>query len=483
VAEKNIMLSICTFVRQSLRATSRAGLFVIIALVAFSATATPAFAQSICNAGDQIVVSLVEITASCTVTGSLTIQGGMVRANFTAAPTASLRVEGDVSVTGTGVLWIEGGTFEIQQDHNQHRQMSSTGDATIVFKSTTLVVNQGVGLKYLFYNAYERSKMFAVGSTLDRTTNSLISNHFGDSRLVAINTQYVPSEIYIKERSTITIAEPGSNTGVWLDFEDGAAGTIDLPAQADAGGELQAYFWRVGRSSASLSGVGWQLEIASAFVGLGLESHSGSSITVNGQGAPTSGEIRIAYHVETGVQSLSGLGTGLRNGTLGGDQLALNNVELGPIAWQVYAHDGATLSIHSSILNEIGVAAGGHITVRDSIIQFGAIVSLGSSAASITVHHSQIHSQTIEALRDGAIHIHDSAIFGATVIAHESTSAVNFHGGALLRNRSNACPLILSEMMDHWGVPQCNPWLAPGAAVTRVGSGTISCDATYDCSW
>ena len=209
----------------------------------------------------------------------------MVRANFTATPTASLRVEGDVSVTGTGVLWIEGGTFEIQQDHNQHRQMSSAGDATIVLKSTTVVLNQGPGLKALLHSAYDRSKMFVVSSVIDRTTSWLISNHFGDSRLVALNTQFVPTEIYVKERSTISIAEPNSATGVWLDFEDGAAGAIDLPAQANTGGELLPYFWRVGRDSTGLSGVGWQLEIANASVGLGLESHSGSRITVNGQGS------------------------------------------------------------------------------------------------------------------------------------------------------------------------------------------------------
>jgi hypothetical protein len=477
------MLSICTFIRRSLRATLRVGSFVSVAIAALPATATPVFAQSICNAGDQIVVSLVEVTASCTITGSLTIQGGMVRANFTAAPTASLRVEGDVSVTGTGVLWIEGGTFEIQQDHNQHRQMSSTDDATIVLKSTTVVLNQGPGLKFLLHSAYDRSKMFVLSSVIDRTTSWLISNHFGDSRLVALNTQYVPTEIYVKERSTVSIAEPNSATGVWLDFEDGAAGAIDLPAQADAGGELLPYFWRVGRGSTSLSGVGWQLEIANASVGLGLESHSGSRITVNGQGAPASGEIKIAYHVETGVHTLSSLGVGLQNRIMGGDQLTLHNVDLGPIAWQIYAHDGATLSISSSILNEIGAVAGSHITVNNSIIQFGSVVAVGIDAASIAIHNSQIHSQSIEAMRDGVVNIYDSAVFGAAVVTHEPTSAVNFHGGALLLNQLAACPLVLAEMLDPTGVPHCNPFLAPGAAVTRAGVGEVSCNGTHDCSW
>ena len=62
------MLSNRTFIRQSIRATSRVGSFVSVVLAALSVTAAPAFAQSICNAGDQIVVSLVEVTASCTIT-------------------------------------------------------------------------------------------------------------------------------------------------------------------------------------------------------------------------------------------------------------------------------------------------------------------------------------------------------------------------------------------------------------------------------
>lgn len=456
----------------------------LTALTALTVTATPASAQSICNAGNQVVVTAIELTSSCTVTGSLTILGGMVRATFAGAPTAVLRVQGDVSVTGTGVLWVDGGTFEIQQDHNQHRKISTTDDATIVLKNTTVSLNQGTGLKYLIYTANDRSKMFVVDSLLDRTRSWMISNYFDDARLLALRAQHVPTEIYLKERSTVTIAEPTSDTGVWLDLPSGSSGTLDLPAQADVAGQRVPYSWRVGRGTGGLTGVGWLLEIANARVGLGLESQSGSHITVNGRGTPATGEAKIAYHASTGAQTLTGLSGGLQgNKIMGGDQLTLRNVELGPIAWQLYAHDNATLTINASVLNEVGVAAGGHITVNDSIIQFGAISSLGSNAASIAVHNSQIHSQTIEASFDGVINIYDSAVFGAAVVTHDPASAVNFHRGALLRNASGVCPLILDSMVNIWGVPLCNPFLAPAAAVTKAGSGVVSCDSTFECSW
>lgn len=445
--------------------------------------ATSALAQSICNAGSQTVTTWVDITASCTITGSLTINGGVVKVDFSAAPAAVLRVEGNVSIRGVGVLWMEGGTFEIQQDYNRHRELSTTNNAVLILKNTHVVVNQGAGLKYLMHYATGRAKMFVVNSTLDRTRNWLISDQREQSMLVAIGMQYIPTEIYVKDSSTVSIAEPTTRAGVWLDFEDGAAGTIDLPTQTDPLGELQPYSWRVGRGSPGMSGVGWQLEIANAAVGLGLESHGGSQLTVNGRGGPSSGEIKIGYYAGSGVETLSGLGIGLQNRTMGANQLTLNNVELGPIAWQVYATRNEMLTIFSSILNEVGVANGGHITVYDSIIQFGGVGSLGQLGASVAVHNSQIHAQMIEALRDGVIDIYDSAVYGAAVIAKEATSTVRFHRGVFLSNSPGSCPLNLALMMNAEGIPNCNPFLAPGATVTRAGAGVVSCDGTYACSW
>ena len=123
------------------------------------------------------------------------------------------------------------------------------------------------------------------------------------------------------------------------------------------------------------------------------------------------------------------------------------------------------------------------IEFHDSIFQFAGITSLGSGGASIEVYDSQIHSQTIEALGDGTVTIHNSAVHGAAVISHESTSAVHFDGGAFLANATGTCEMNLDTMVDEWGVPNCNPWLAPGAEVTRAGSGPAICAGTYDCGW
>ena len=54
--------------------------------------------------------------------------------------------------------------------------------------------------------------------------------------------------------------------GVWLDLADGATGTLDLPVQS-IGDQFMPYSWQVGRDSADLTGVDWQLIIHKAKVG------------------------------------------------------------------------------------------------------------------------------------------------------------------------------------------------------------------------
>ena len=84
-----------------------------------------------------------------------------------------------------------------------------------------------------------------------------------------------------------------------------------------------------------MSGVAWRLEVASAFVGIGIESRGGSTLTVNGLGHHSTGEMKVSYHADEGIQTLEGLAVGLQYLTLGKGQLTLNNVQLGPIAWQI----------------------------------------------------------------------------------------------------------------------------------------------------
>ena len=66
------------------------------------------------------------------------------------------------------------------------------------------------------------------------------------------------------------------------------------------------------------------------------------------------GELKISYFVVDQRETLDGLKSGLQNRKVG-DQLTLNDVQLGPIAWQIYAGDNADLTIKNSTINEIGI--------------------------------------------------------------------------------------------------------------------------------
>ena len=255
------MLSICTDLSAGLSARRR-GLdpFVGLALAALSVTATPAFAQSICNAGNQIVVSLVEVTASCTITGSLTIQGGHRESELHHRPHRLATRGGGCLGKWCGSPLDRGRQVEIQQNYNQHRKMSTTDDATIVLKNATMVLNQGVGNKFMFYNAFD--KIQDVCRWLDaqlRSTSSLISESLSEIRGSLPSTRGTCA----RDLYQGAFDDQHRRTGfgyrfVWLNFEDGASGTIDLPAQtaqADAGGELGPYPGVSGVASAGLSGV------------------------------------------------------------------------------------------------------------------------------------------------------------------------------------------------------------------------------------
>lgn len=440
-----------------------------------------AAAPSLCNAGDQTLLQAVSISQSCFVTGNLNIgSGGRLVVDFSGDNSQVFAVAGNITMTGNASLQVQGGTFAIQQDYNRHRLVQTFGSATIVLRDTRVSVNQGPGLKYMVYNAFDDSQMFAVNSRLDNTTDWLLANFFGHSKLTAIDAVKVPTEIYVKEASTVKVSGT-TNSGIWLDLVPGMSGTINLPLQADAGGNLQPFSWSVGRESPTLANVPWQLTVAGASPGLGVESHEGSLVTINGQGWPSNGELRISYDVESGTKTLGNLGVGLQNINMESGRLVLNNVQLGLVAWQVYAIGNQMLTISNSVLNEVGASANGHVQVNDSILQFAGATALGTNST-VDIARSQIYSQTIEAMQNGVVTIRDSAIYGAALVTTEPTSRINVYDGAFLQNASGSCPFS-SASMTPAGVPLCNPFLAPGASVTKAGLGVFTCTRTINCNW
>ena len=457
--------------------SSIVGLILFLLASSFSAHA---FHNSICNRGPQTIVGTLIITQSCTVTGDLTIgTNARLIVDYSRSSQNVFTMQGNIRLQSNGVFQIDGGTLNIQQDQNRHREITSIGNSSLIIRNAEVITNQGIGNKYMLYIGRDNSKMTVANSSLDKNSSWLISNFFDDSQLTTQNMENLPTEVYIKGASTVQLND--SRTGMHVNLLDGITGTIDLPVQVNGDYEEIPYTWSIGRDVPGLSGVEWQLDINNSVVGIGVESLSGSSVTINGVGAPPNGELTVSYHVQGGTETLTGLHSGLQFLTLGNGQLTLNNVNLGKVAWQIYAHQNEMLTINDSVINEVGAALHGHITVNRTLLQLAGATALGNGS-SVEINDSQVHSQTIEAFIDGEVTLNNSAVYGGVIVTHEPTSKVHFEGGAFLPNPGSvACTLDIA--LTETGAVVCNPFLPDGAEVTKMGPGSVTCSSTFNCNW
>ena len=65
-----------------------------------------------------------------------------------------------------------------------------------------------------------------------------------------------------------------------------------------------------------------------------------TQLTINGAGFPNTGELKVALMFANGTDTLQNLYVGLQNTTVDNGAngfVTLSNVNLGPVAWQIYA--------------------------------------------------------------------------------------------------------------------------------------------------
>ena len=227
--------------------------------------------------------------------------------------------------------------------------------------------------------------------------------------------------------------------------------------------------------------MGWSLEVDDAQLGLGIEIKPTSRLVIQGNGgrAPATGELKISYYVVGSRETLDGLKSGLQNGKVS-DQLTLNEVQLGPIAWQIYAGDNADLTIKNSTINEIGIfGRNAKVEVENSVLQLAVLGALGPDS-SLEIRNSEIWNQSIEAANKGRVTIADSKIFGALFRTRDSVSKISVQGGAFYDNPSGCTPSSMVEIAT--GQPKCNPFRTPGPP-SSMGAGAIECTGTAGCTW
>ena len=470
-------------------------LLLVSSILCFIPSVTHATVPGFCNAssGSETILDTNHgLKDSCTINGDLRITtGGLLVLDYTKNPENTLTVLGDIYLEDNGILFLNGGTLLISQDYSMHRTITLEDDSIFAIKGGELKTNSqpDTANKYMNLNAYHNSRMVVSNSKLDYESSWLLGNFFDQSQLVAMQSEYLPTEVYVRNSSDINIYGNKSDLGVWLELEEGAEGTIDLPDQTD-GESFVPYSWTVGRGTAGLNGVDWRLNIHNARVGLAIESHKNSSVTINGKGTPNTGELMIGYYVEDGTETLDGLEVGLQNVALGGQspnppQLTLNNTHLGPVAWQIYVLEGGEAQITNSVINEVA-ALNGTVDIQDSELQLAVIASFGPDS-NMTLTNTDIHSQSIEADFGGSITIQKSNVYGSQMRAGKPNSTISVEQGEFLLN---APPSQSSCSMDNAlsiqdGTIICNPFLPENSPVTRSQNenNLITCDLTTNCTW
>ena len=425
--------------------------------------------------GGLTVTTSVRLATTCTIAGDLIVRGSAtMEVDFTATAGATLAVLGNVTVADSGTLRIRGGTFAIVNDRNDQRTMVAQDRATIELEGitfrTTPVGATSTGSRYMSYHGRDQSRLIVKGGRLDQLTAWLLASCSGHSGITMVNAPNLPSELYPDEGCQLDLQGPETNTGVW--FPSPPVATITLPDQTGP------YSWVLSRAQGV--DVDWRLTISGARVGLGMLSRPGSRVTITGQGTPVTGEFKIGYFLGPGDGPLEDLAPGLQQRVVGGGRLTMKRVQLGPIAWQVYALAGARSSIRRSIINEVAIVGdNAELTVDSSLVQLAVLAVLGRRST-LAVSNSELWNQSIEADHDGTIIITSSLIHGSLLIARDPAAQIRVVGGAF---RPNPAGCSLATMVDiATGQPRCNPFRPPGPP-ERTGPGSVSCQGTTACSF
>jgi hypothetical protein len=424
----------------------------------------------------------VTVDEDCTVGGDLTVTGSAVlHFDYTGRKGGRLVVGGNVIVQDHATLWIQGrpderAVFAVDNEFSQQRSMTSTDDATIKLDHVEFRTQKsGVrskGSVYMSYDARNQSSFEVTGSTLVAEESWLLANLHDSAKLTVADTSEVPTEIYLHDSSSAKISGTSARTGVWLDA-GGAKGTLKLP---DVN---RPYSWQTGAGTGL--DVGWSLEVDDAQPGIGIEVKPASALTITGNGAqaPATGELKISYFVAGSRETLDGLKAGLQNRTIS-DRLTLKDVQLGPIAWQIYAGDKADLTIKNSTINEIGIfGRDAKVRVEHSVLQL-AVLAVLAPGSSLDIRDSDVWNQTIEVANNGRVSITGSKIHGTLFHARDSDSTISIEGGSFYENPARCTPATMVNIAT--GQPKCNPFRTPGLP-RSAGAGKVECAGTEGCTW
>jgi len=420
-----------------------------------------------CNSGSYTVTSNLVISGSCVITGDLTIlNGATLTVDLTSAAVDTFVVRGNILLKGNAVLWVHaaagstGEQFIVSNSYNNQRTITTEDSSQIKleyieFKTQEGNLTNAVSL-YMNYYAQDHSTFYINKSWLDTQTAWLLCNLNNKSRLIGYEPNHVPTETYLQDTAQIALHGPGTNAGLWLSFES-ITDTLNLPPDRTG-----PFTLKIGRGAGGLA-TPWYLEVDTALVGLGVQIFPTAKMTINGSGLPATGELKVALLFSNNTDNIKNLKVGLQNTTVANGpegRVTLNNVNLGPIAWQLYALINENLHVQNSIVNEIGIAGPSQITVDSSVLQFALLAAVGIGGSKLTINSSSIWSQYITAANNSSIILNNCYVTGSEFRTTDALSRITVNGGCFFANPSGCTESVMVNITT--GQPYCNPFIPAG---------------------
>jgi hypothetical protein len=221
-------------------------------------------------------------------------------------------------------------------------------------------------------------------------------------------------------------------------------------------------------------------------VGLAAQIFPSTKLTINGAGVPDTGELKVAMMYANNTETITDLKVGLQNTTVatGSGGVKLNNVNLGPIAWQLYALMNENLTIKNSVVNEIGIGGPSQITVDSSLLQLAVLASVGVGGSTLTINNSELWNQAIYASNKSKVILNNCKVYGSLFSTTDTLSNVTVNGGCFFANPSGCTQATMVDIAT--GQPHCNPFMGAGfpqnvtpATVTFVGVNS-NCSTTIN---
>ena len=432
------------------------------------------------DGADLIVETNKTITTSMTV-GNLTVKGNAILTiDYTSIPDNAFIVKGNLVVEDDGQLIILGNKdlmndeFIIANDYSSQFNIKTTENSILRIENINILTQTGTvaekGSIYMSYDAMDNSSMIIDGAKLDNESSWLLGNFRNQSKLVVTNSVYVPTEIYLNDSCSVTINGAETKTGLWMALTTGSH-NIQLPNVGTS-----TWSWNAGSNLGA--GIHWSLSVVNSNTGLGVQLFPDATASIAGHGV-SPGELTIGYFVSSNNETIDDLRVGLQNGEIIPGRLTLNNVNLGPIAWQIYSVTSSLLTINNSTINEIGIVGDGEVTVNNSLLQFAVLACYGQNS-SLTINNSEIWNQSIEADNNGLITLSNCEVYGSHFIAKQIQSKITIEGGAFHNNPPIDPNTIFVDIAT--GHPNYNPFSAPGPP-KKSGTGVITCAAVSNCTW